>query len=248
MDSAVDEHEFTNTANQERPPAVHHVDNKLLRESTKQKEEIAVTHSGDEDTIVVEAWTFKKPTNGQDSETEQSLQTLDRLNAADVLVMNHPVGSVFNDEVADAITYLYANHLPLCDAFKRSKTKRKRYARSFGSAASIHSLCHPPVFESEEGFEFLEYGVCLNDADLTMAAGVVLMTLSLFNTLTLWLFMVKLSKFKTLLFGDAATGNEGSGPPQSDREIAKQPNALKLDVAAKTTTKKILDRSGSEQE
>ena len=62
----------------------------------------------------------------------------------------------------------------------------------------------PAAFDDEEGFEFPEDGVCLNDDDRTRAAGAVLMTLSLFSTLALWLlFMVKLAKFRTVLFRDA---------------------------------------------
>ena len=61
----------------------------------------------------------------------------------------------------------------------------------------------PAAFDDAEGFEFPEDGVCLNDDDRTRAAGAVLMILSLFSTLALWLlFMVKLAKFRTVLFRD----------------------------------------------
>ena len=66
----------------------------------------------------------------------------------------------------------------------------------------------PAVFEDEEGFEFPEDGDCLNDDDRSKTAGAVLMALSLFSTLALWLLlMVKLAKFRTILFRDDAAIN-----------------------------------------
>ena len=89
--------------------------------ANEQKEGFDPKYSEDADTTMADAAALKEPTNALDPETEQKLQTLDRLRAAADLVMNHYAGDPFNDELADAVAYLYANHLPLRDVFNHSR-------------------------------------------------------------------------------------------------------------------------------
>ena len=105
--SVVDEDQSTNSANQETPSALHRDD--------KKEDEFAVIQCGDEDMTVAESSPLKKAANALDPET------LDRLHAAADLVLNNLISTMFDDELADAIAYLYANHLPLRDVFNHSR-------------------------------------------------------------------------------------------------------------------------------
>ena len=92
--------------------------------------------------------------NALDPETEQNLEILARLHAAADLVMDHLIGTMFNDELVDAITYLYANHPPLRDVFKHSRTGVKR-SRALAQSTeyfwkSIDRVRKPDYIPSDE--------------------------------------------------------------------------------------------------
>ena len=103
---------------------------------------------------MVDAAALKEPTNALDPETEQKLQTLDPLRAAADLVMNHYAGDPFNDGLADAVAYLYANHLPLRDVFNHSRNGVNRSESLTQSTEyfwkNIDRVRHPDYVPSAE--------------------------------------------------------------------------------------------------